>query len=334
MSAAFKRVVFDRKLKVYGVTWNMHGKPPPADLSILVPADKYDIVAVGTEECERTIAKSFLKQSKSSWESSLCTCLGDGYVMLASHALVAIHIVVFIRKELRPFCQSIQTAHVATGIANRLGNKGGVAVSFNFAATSMMFMAIHLAAHQHAVAERNAQWLRIESLLPLPQARKVQVGLLEKVKHSHSLASHRFDRCFILGDLNYRIEGTRKVVDVLLQSGLHEVLLANDQLLRARKEDGIFANFSEAPIKFMPTYKFDLHSDEYDSSEKARIPAFTDRILYRPEKHIRCLSYDSIQSLRTSDHRPVAAEFEMAFDLGDLTKLKDGRWGSKMCSIL
>ena len=37
----------------------------------------------------------------------------------------------------------------------------------------------------------------------------------------------------------------------------------------------VFQGFSEQPIKFPPTYKFDINSDIYDSSEKQRVPSWT-----------------------------------------------------------
>ena len=37
----------------------------------------------------------------------------------------------------------------------------------------------------------------------------------------------------------------------------------------------VFEGFSEQPITFPPTYKFDLHSDTYDSSERKRTPSWT-----------------------------------------------------------
>lgn len=37
----------------------------------------------------------------------------------------------------------------------------------------------------------------------------------------------------------------------------------------------VFVGFSEPPIKFLPTYKFDIQSDNYDSSSKNRVPSYT-----------------------------------------------------------
>lgn len=46
----------------------------------------------------------------------------------------------------------------------------------------------------------------------------------------------------------------------------------------------VFKDFIEAPINFAPTYKYDIFSDDYDTSEKNRIPSWTDRVLYRKKK--------------------------------------------------
>lgn len=73
---------------------------------------------------------------------------------------------------------------------------------------------------------------------------------------------------------------------------------------------------------FRPTYKYDLHSDTYDSGEKMRIPAWTgrfgsvkgslgvvtecirgkDRILFKG--NCLDLSVYSRAELKSSDHRP------------------------------
>ena len=65
--------------------------------------------------------------------------------------------------------------------------------------------------------------------------------------------------------------------------------------------------YVEAPLNFAPTFKYDRGTDHFDTSEKLRIPAYCDRILYRGKK-VTQHSYNRLE-LRMSDHRPVYAEF-------------------------
>lgn len=81
-----------------------------------------------------------------------------------------------------------------------------------------------------------------------------------------------------------------------------------------------FSSYKEGRLTFPPTYRYDVGSDNYDTSEKQRIPAWTgdslllpvletsgadnesDRILYRGlsishERYARA-------ELKGSDHRP------------------------------
>ena len=54
-----------------------------------------------------------------------------------------------------------------------------------------------------------------------------------------------------------------------------------DQLLEERKRRRAFSGFQEGDITFLPTYKYDQGSADFDSSEKNRCPSWTDRVLYR-----------------------------------------------------
>ncbi|KAF9094896.1 inositol polyphosphate 5-phosphatase [Mortierella sp. AD031] len=66
-----------------------------------------------------------------------------------------------------------------------------------------------------------------------------------------------FDYTFWAGDLNYRVDLSRKQADECLQKGDLETMLAHDQLSIQKAAGAIFEGFTEAPIKFKPTYKFD-----------------------------------------------------------------------------
>ena len=104
-------------------------------------------------------------------------------------------------------------------------------------------------------------------------------------------------------------------VDKLLSLNNYKELYSNDQLSIELAKTDIFKGLVEGPLRFRPTYKFDRGSDRYDSSAKERIPSWTDRIFYRPEEGVRLFSYRSIDTIKTSDHRPVCASFEMPLSL-------------------
>lgn len=104
----------------------------------------------------------------------------------------------------------------------------------------------------------------------------------------------------------------------LIDENKLDILLENDQLKKSQNDGKVFTKYVEGEITFGPTYKFDVHSDIYDTSEKARIPAWTDRILYcklyptNVNESGDNLDYGQIEfygraELRTSDHRPVVA---------------------------
>jgi hypothetical protein len=62
------------------------------------------------------------------------------------------------------------------------------------------------------------------------------------------------------------------------------VLKGADQARREMIDGNVFHGFREGALHFSPTYKFDKGSHAlyaYDSSEKKRVPAWTDRIFFR-----------------------------------------------------
>ena len=64
---------------------------------------------------------------------------------------------------------------------------------------------------------------------------------------------------------------------------------------------------TESPINFLPTYKYGKGAKYYDINK--RVPAWTDRILYKKSDNIRCIKYNRI-NIKISDHRPVFGLFE------------------------
>jgi hypothetical protein len=114
--------------------------------------------------------------------------------------------------------------------------------------------------------------------------------------------------------MNYRIDQRRDAIVATVNAGEYESLFAYDQLLREMKHNrGFrFRSFAEGPLAFAPTYKYDRRSSEYDSSEKRRLPAWCDRVLWRScdPGRVRQLHYRRYEA-NVSDHRPISAGFAM-----------------------
>ena len=115
------------------------------------------------------------------------------------------------------------------------------------------------------------------------------------------------------GDTNYRIGGQhRDSIITSIRSGDLTSLLPHDQLLREIKLNlgHRLRGFTEGPLTFKPTYKYDPHSEEYDSSVKHRSPAWCDRILWRSRvaDRVQQLHYKRYEA-KVSDHRPISGAF-------------------------
>ncbi|XP_060009735.1 phosphatidylinositol polyphosphate 5-phosphatase type IV isoform X2 [Lagenorhynchus albirostris] len=126
----------------------------------------------------------------------------------------------------------------------------------------------------------------------------------------------RFDGVFWFGDFNFRLSGGRAAVEAILKQdpgASVQELLQHDQLTREMKRGSIFKGFQEPDIHFLPSYKFDVGKDSYDTTSKQRTPSYTDRVMYRSRHRddICPVKYSSCPGIRTSDHRPVYGLFRV-----------------------
>ena len=97
-----------------------------------------------------------------------------------------------------------------------------------------------------------------------------------------------------------------------MSTGDLAALLQYDQLKIQQAAGNTFVHYVEGDITFPPTYKYDLFSDDYDTSEKCRAPAWTDRVLFRKRRDPHGTNpgkfvYYGRAELKQSDHRPVMA---------------------------
>jgi len=198
-------------------------------------------------------------------------------------------------------------------------NKGGIVARLVIGDSSMCFVNCHLAAGHNAVHHRNADIAGILEQKAVFSPTKDHLMAYIGGNDGSMILDHEF--VVLNGDMNYRIGHHRDAIISSIRAGNLANLIPHDQLLREIKFNlgHRLRGFSEGPITFNPTYKYDLHSDEYDSSMKHRSPAWCDRILWKSrvvEGAAAADDPDRVQQLHykryeanVSDHRPISAAF-------------------------
>jgi len=176
----------------------------------------------------------------------------------------------------------------------------------------MCFVNCHLAAGQSSTKDRNADISAILEGIILPAERDANVRQDSFIGGGDGSMIMDHEICIINGDLNYRIDTMgRDTVVSAVKSNNFTKLLERDQLLASKRKNPWFRlrAFHELPLTFAPTYKYDVGTDTYDTSEKKRAPAWCDRLLYRGLR-VTQLDYRR-HEVRVSDHRPVSGMFQM-----------------------
>lgn len=305
-----------QEVRLLVATWNVNGQAPGSvDLRdwLACDAEPPDVYAVGFQELD--LSKEAYLFSESPREDEWLQAVRKGlhpkanYQQVRLVRLVGMMLVVFVEESLSGALTDVASDTVGTGILGKMGNKGGVAVRLDLHATSVCFVCCHLAAHVEEYERRNQDYQDICSRLQFTQLR-----------NSRSVRDH--DQVFWLGDMNYRISGLDvDQVKLLLEKDSLDTLLQHDQLRVQHQQKKIFANYTEGPIRFPPTYKYNPGTDEWDSSEKQRPPAWCDRVLWIGD-HVTQLAYRSHRRLLLSDHKPVSALFRIGVKVVDGAKFR------------
>jgi endonuclease/exonuclease/phosphatase family metal-dependent hydrolase len=299
-------------------TFNLNGKTvgltedlspwlcPKVDSALQMP----EIMAVAFQEIVDLSPQQIIQTDpyrRQQWEDAVRDTLNrkaaylgsEDYVMLRGGQLVGASLSIFVKVSVLPYIKNVEGAVKKTGMSGMAGNKGAVAIRMEYADTSICLVTAHLAAGFANYEERNQDY------------RTIANGL--RFQRNRSIDDHKAVIWF--GDFNYRIgisnERARQLIDAHEFGKLYE----NDQLNLQMVHGRAFPHYSESMPNFLPTYKFDPGTDTYDTSEKARIPAWCDRILTKGD-NLRQLHYDSAP-LKFSDHRPVWGLFQCQINVID-----------------
>lgn len=312
-------------LKVFAGTWNVNGGKNMHNVAFrdnnsldawlfpkaLLDADSlnYDLIAVGFEEIVDLNASNLVKASTTNqrlWRDGLKRSVdqfqqtkfgpnAENFVVLCCEQLVGVCLILFCRASLLASVRDLAIGEVKTGMGGATGNKGSIAVRLTVNSTSLCFVCSHFAAGQNEVPARNSDFHTAFRRIRFPMGRTVQ----------------QHDVIFWLGDFNYRISLSGEDVKRAVRKNNFAHLSEHDQLTQQKELGNVFAGFKEGPLHFAPTYKYDTFSDDYDTSEKCRSPAWTDRVLWMDSDNLVKLIHYGRSELKTSDHRPVFAIFQL-----------------------
>ncbi|XP_069577662.1 phosphatidylinositol 4,5-bisphosphate 5-phosphatase A [Brachyistius frenatus] len=334
--------------RLHIITWNVGSATPPDDITSLLGLNvgdgNTDMYIIGLQEVNSMINKRLKDVLFTDQWSEVCMerLSPFGYVLVTSQRMQGCLLLVFAKYFHLPFLRGVQTETTRTGLGGYWGNKGGVSARMSVFGHTICFLNCHLPAHMENSEQRMEDF---ESILQQQQFEgQAATGVLDH------------DLVFWFGDLNFRIDGLdMEVVKSAIDSNRFPMLWEKDQLNMAKDGETVLEGFQEGPLKFPPTYKFDVGTNTYDTSGKKRKPAWTDRILWRlratasadatlrvgKRVSISGLSsgskvtqhcYRSHMEYTVSDHKPVSSIFTLQFpykvDVALVTLVVEDEWNS------
>eukprot|EP01134_Creolimax_fragrantissima_P001320 CFRG1320T1 len=297
------------EIRIQAITWNVAQLVNIKESRFDVIADGHDaadIISISLQETQTGVS-SFLLENPSlsdQWLSSFEQMLNNSFLLVAVEAIAGLLMAIYARPRVYAHIADVAIASLPLGPFG-LYNKGCVAVRFRVADMTYCFVNAHLEAHGERYSSRVEQYFHIQDLLRFGDVPET------------TMLDHNF--IVFNGDLNFRLNcsykhATSHLASVIndnrqLQAMIETSLLPHDQLAQAIKEEKVLAEFTESAITFPPTYKFDLGTNIYDSSDKKRVPSWTDRIFIKG-RNASIIEYDSV-SLSLSDHHPVICKIQV-----------------------
>lgn len=323
----------DEKLNVLCVTWNVGGKDLKevkdntyiqdlfAENSFGYDGVSPDIIVISLQEIIElgigsvlTIVSNddIITDLTHKLFYSLYEVFNSDYSLICKIDLVGILLLCLVKRDLASKISLVDTKIEKFGFLGTMGNKGFAMMNLDYKGRIISFVGCHL------VDGKDNNKNRIEEI------KKIFDTEIKLSKYNSKISFKDLNYWFIIGDTNSRVEGKFKKKDAVqkMNEGSSEDLFIYDQLSNFRynqdyKEIGDLIN--EGYINFNPTYKLVCGGDEYDGEDddEKRIPSWTDRIIFSKNQRMKNIYYDSIQSVKYSDHRPVVGCFEVYISLSN-----------------
>ncbi|XP_041483163.1 phosphatidylinositol 3,4,5-trisphosphate 5-phosphatase 1-like isoform X3 [Lytechinus variegatus] len=331
------------QISVFIGTWNMGDAPPPDCITSWLKCQGdgktrdrhlacmlHDLYVIGTQESTLS-ERDWVNRLKAEIHN-ICRVPGEEYSVVSVTSLWGIRIAVLVKPEHYDRITHIRESSVKTGIANALGNKGAVGVSFSFNGTSFCFVNCHLTSGTEKCMRRNNNFHDILRGLSLG-AKGLSLFDL----------NNQFHHIFWLGDLNYRIDWNVQDVLTNIKGGHYEVLFDHDQLKIEKDQGHVFVAFEEDDITFPPTYRYELghrSTYAYKKIKKTGIrinqPSWCDRVLWKsyPDTHILNTTYGCTKDIVSSDHSPVFSTFDVGLSASTVVPKEQREEGAQDVKII
>ncbi|EJW04024.1 hypothetical protein EDEG_01689 [Edhazardia aedis USNM 41457] len=162
------------------------------------------------------------------------------------------------------------------------GNKGFISVLMN----DTIYINAHLSAHTRNNTKRLDM---IDDIFAL-------------IRAEYELEKTKIHTIVLSGDLNFRNEPSSSGKNNLRELS-YPMCKEIDQIRHFQQK---YPEFVESEITFEPTYKYEPGTDKFS---KKRVSSYCDRILVCSNKAIKFDTYSSINDIKSSDHKPVFANF-------------------------
>lgn len=300
-----KDFTYEKEITIFAGTFNVNGKIYNEDIDSWLFSkgslleDTADVYVIGLEEVVELTPGHMLSTDpyvKQFWEKKILKHLNNAgkkkYINAWGGQLGGILLLLFINDAEYLKVKHIEGDVKKTGFGGMSANKGAVAVRFTYSTTKFCLLVSHLAAGLENVEQRHNDYKTI----------------VKNIRFARDVMIKDHDAVIWMGDFNYRILLSNEEVRKAIWAKEYAKLFERDQLNQQMIAGESFPYYNEMEIDFPPTYKFDPGTSTYDTSEKMRIPAWTDRILSRGEI-LKQLSYGCAEDITFSDHRPVYATF-------------------------
>ena len=234
----------------------------------------------------------------------------DSYQFMKDLDLIGLYVLIFVKSSCINYIKNFDYQIIKTGLKGTFGNKGSLLLRFNINDSNIALACNHLSAGQDKNEERKSEILNV---------------LNTSFKKYSSLLFKDYDYYFFFGDINVRL-------DISFNDDIFQDLVMNhsrdtntefgslmqyDQFYKYQKENTTISEMNEAPIRFSPTYKFNLGTTNYDISQ--RIPSWCDRIFYKRNSNTIPLAYNKCL-LCLSDHQPIYGVYKIQVETIDQEK--------------